>query len=71
MKGEKVSDHLKKKAKIHRPKSSQVVPLNVVTEVIEEEEESENGIVDRNRKIKDNLNPELELHDRSRNRKPH
>ena len=43
LRGVKVSDHLKKKAKMHQPKSSQVLPLNVVTEEIEELEESENG----------------------------
>jgi len=42
IRGVRVSDHLKKKIKIHRPKSSQVVPLNEVTEEKEELEESEN-----------------------------
>jgi hypothetical protein len=43
IRGVRVSDHLKKKIKIHRPKCSQVVPLNAVTEEKEELEESENG----------------------------
>lgn len=41
IRGVRVSDHLKKKIKIHRPKNSQVVPLNAVTEEKEELEESE------------------------------
>lgn len=38
LRGVKLSDHKKKKVLIHRPKSSQVVPLNIVTEVESYEE---------------------------------